>query len=316
MDKINKKEKKEFQSPKLKLKSIFAIYTLINRFFWKNVLGPGIVFIFPLFVVIISFVINLNNPDTYYYFASNNNLFVPIAAIPICLFTMPQLLVEIKKSILLKKIAQARISALKYTLIMGSYFAFLSFFSVFLVEIYWLMFMNVHVHQFFNIRDAGALVYSIVCLVFVSVSIGLIIGCTLKNTSPIPILGIAIIFVSFILSGVILSPAFLATVPFITYINLFSPLNYPLMLTNQIYYEFTTSTHNVFDITQSFNIIHSFEPYKNPSNFWQLLMDYLYPDERVAWYQIWDKILALFMPWVILLSFYGLSIKYFSWTSR
>lgn len=312
----NTKREKEFTSSKLRFKSVLAIYTLINRFFWKNILGPGVVFIFPFFVIVISYVINLHNTSTYTYFASNNNLFVPIAAIPICLFTMPQLLVEIKKSILLKKIAQVKISALKYSTIMGSYFALISFFSVILEEIYWLMFMNVHVAKYFNINEAGSIVYSVICLVIVSISVGLLIGCTLKNTSAIPILGIAIIFITFILSGVILSPKFLATVPFITYINLISPLNYPLMLTNQVYYQFTASTHNVFQVFEDYKIIQSYVPFPNPSNFWQIWMDYSNPDHLSIYYYVWEKFLALIMPWVITISFYAISIKYFSWTSR
>ena len=111
------------------------------------------------------------------------------------------------------------------------YFAFLATVSVLCCEIYFLMFLNVHVKNIFNIASGGSVFYSVFTLILVSTALGLLIGSTLKNSNPIAILGIAIIFVTFILSGVIVPAEYLAGVKVIAYINLFSPLNYPLTLT-------------------------------------------------------------------------------------
>ncbi|MBR4486020.1 hypothetical protein IKS57_01440 [bacterium] len=127
--------------------------------------------------------------------------------------------------------------------------------------------MNVHLYSYFNIKDGLSVFYSILVLLLVSTSFGLLIGCTLKNASPIPILGLAILFISFILSATIVTPSYLANVIAIKYINLFSPLNYPLTLINITYYNLTNSSHDIFDINSSFNIGEGYMPYKTPTNF-------------------------------------------------
>ncbi len=301
---------------KFRVRSIFAIYGLINNFFWKNKLGPIIVFIFPFLVVILCYIIDSSNDDTYHYFANNQTLIIPISATPISLFVMPLLLVEIKKSILLKKIAQARIKPIEYILVTGSYFAILSFVSVIIAETFWLIFMNVHLIKYFNINDASSVFYSILCLVITTNAFGLIIGCTLKTTNPIPILGIVIIFLSFILSGIIVPPSYLANTAAIKYINLFSPLNYPLMLINQTYTQLTPSNNCVFDITNSFELFTRKFAFNNPSNFWQFLIDYLKPVKSIVWYLPWQRITALIGPWIVVFFFNLISTKYFSWSSR
>ena len=299
-----------------KIKSIVAIYSLIDRFFWKNKLGPIIAFAFPFFVVVLTYIVDLSNADPYYFFASSNKLIVPISAIPLSIFTLPLLLVEIKRSILLKKIALASINSITYILIMGSFFLFLSTLSVILSEVYWMMFMNVHLHSYFNIKDGLSVFYSILVLLLVSTSLGLLIGCTLKNASPIPILGLAILFISFILSATIVSPSYLANVVAIKYINLFSPLNYPLTLINITYYNLTNSSHNIFDINNAFNIGEGYMPYKTPTNFWEFLIDYLGAEKTVLWYLPWQKILGLVMPWIIVIFFNLISVRFFTWSSR
>lgn len=316
MNLSSKKVNKVFKQEVSKAKSIIAIYCLIDRFFWKNKLGPIIAFAFPFFVVLLTYIVDLSNDDPYYFFASSNKLIVPISAIPLSIFTLPLLLVEIKRSILLKKIALARISAITYIVIMGSFFMFLSILSVILSEVYWMMFMNTHLYLYFNIKDGLSVFYSVLVLILVSVSMGLLIGCTLKNSSPIPILGLAILFISFILSATIVSPSYLANVVAIKYINLFSPLNYPLTLINITYYNLTNSYHNIFDISQTFNIGESFIPYKTPTNFWEFLIDYLGSAKTVQWYVEWQKILGLVMPWVIVGFFILISVRFFTWSSR
>ncbi|MBR4486021.1 hypothetical protein IKS57_01445 [bacterium] len=87
-------------------------------------------------MVVLTYIVDLSNADPYYFFASSNKLIVPISAIPLSIFTLPLLLVEIKRSILLKKIALASINSITYILIMGSYFLFLSTLSVILSEVY------------------------------------------------------------------------------------------------------------------------------------------------------------------------------------
>lgn len=311
-----KNVKQEFKSEITRLKSTKAILFLINTFFWKNKIGPIIVFLFPFCVVLLCYLIDIPTKQDYTAFASSNILFVPLSATPVPLFTAPLLLVEIKKSILLKKIGQAHIGAFYYMVIAGTYFALLSFLSVLLCEIYWLIFMNVHIVDYFNIQDAFSVFYAIVCLVLVSISLGLLIGTTLKNPSPIPMIGIAVLFISFILSGTIVPPGDLAKVQAIKYINLFSPLNYPLTLVNINYYYWTTSSHNIFMVTHHFLIYGSTYPFPHPKNFWEFLMDYLEPATYVSFYNPWQKILCLIFPWVIVLGFNLISWKCFSWSAR
>lgn len=299
------------------IRSINAIFSLINKYFWKNKLGPIIVFIFPFIMTIFLYLLSLNHKDQYYYFAQDNIFLISISCIPICIFTMPLLIVEIKKSILLKKIAQAHISISLYISIISVYFLFLSSLSLALTEVYWLSFMNVHITKFFNIKEGGDVFYSIFCLIIVSISLGIIIGSLSKNTTAIPMLGIAILLLTLVISG-ILSPTDVAGVWVLRYINLFSPLNYPLILVNEAFFVLTPSEKNIFSFIQPFYIYDGVKNFPEPKNFWQFLNNYFSAKEiaTILWFTKWQRLLAIFFPFLIFISFNLISIRFFSWSSR
>lgn len=299
------------------IRSINSIFSLINKYFWKNKLGPIIVFVFPLIMTIFLYLLSINHEDQYYYFAQDNIFLISISCIPICIFTMPLLIVEIKKSILLKKIAQAHISASLYISIISIYFLFLSSFSLMLTEVYWLCFMNTHIVKFFNIKEGGDVFYSFFCLIIVSISLGVLIGSLLKNTTAIPMLGIAILLITLVISG-ILSPTDVANVWVLRYINLFSPLNYPLILVNETFFVLTPSDKNIFSFVQPFYIYDGIKNFPEPKNFWQFLNNYFGEKEivKILWFTKWQRLLAIFFPFLIFIGFNLISIRFFSWSSR
>lgn len=303
-------------------KKIFALYKLVNLFFWKNKISIAIMLIFPLFFTIFLYLIGHNNSEPKYIWFGQDNIFIiAISAIPISLFSMPLLIIEMKNSILLIQIFEQKIKKITYLFVVWSFFFFVSLLSVLFGEICWLIFMNNEIGDIFNINDGFEIFFSFLTLLITTTSLGLLIGTLLRYVSTVQMLGISILLLTFLLSG-IFSATLTSNVLVIKYINLFSPLNYPLILINQTFFAHTyiSSTWNIFNLKQDF-ILSIDKLYLNssvPPNDKELLKKFLEPYEtqKIVWYYTWQKALALIMPFFISLSFFHISLIAFKWYKK
>ncbi|MDK2819854.1 MAG: hypothetical protein KFW07_03380, partial [Mycoplasmataceae bacterium] len=88
-----------------------AIIILISKFFWKSKTGPLTTILLPLTFMIIYKLIGGDDSTT---FVDALPAFICLSILPITLITLPQMLVEIKQSIVLRRISTSSITPIKY----------------------------------------------------------------------------------------------------------------------------------------------------------------------------------------------------------
>ncbi len=124
-------EQKEFLT-----KADKSLFSFIFKFFFKTKVGPIISQVFPIIFMIMYIIINaMKNADlspsqrSSAYFVSGFPTYIVLSIIPLSFITLPQTMVELKNSILLRKIKTSGFTKSRYlafTYIQYFFFALVS----------------------------------------------------------------------------------------------------------------------------------------------------------------------------------------------
>ncbi len=88
----------------------YSIIELVNKFFWKSKIGPIGSLVLPLaFMTIYKIMSYVNGLEDVDIFTSGLSTYLSLAIAPIALITLPQIMVELKNSIVLRKISISRV---------------------------------------------------------------------------------------------------------------------------------------------------------------------------------------------------------------
>lgn len=280
-----------------------AIVSLINKFFWKSKIGPVTTFALPLFFMIIY---NLISKDGKQTFVNALPAFISLSILPINLITLPQMLVEIKQSIVLRRISTSSVKPAKYNLLVSAWFFIACVLSTIIVFIIFLCFLNVDTHKFLFYINWGEVIYSLLMLYITSISVGILIASLSKKSSVAQMIGVGIMFITLILGGQFIPISVIGKVEAIKYISLLSPINYASSLLNTclINPEFSNNYNpgsgSIFSITDF------------------LMEAQGVPDEsnRITVVSSWQKVLNLIMPELIFIGFNFIAYKKFEWSTR
>ncbi|MGL4948599.1 MAG: ABC transporter permease [Mycoplasma sp.] len=293
--------------------SNIAIFELVYKFFVKSKIGIISFFAFPLLFMLMYFFIG--NEKGASFFSSGLPSFLSLGILSISLVILPQMLVEIKSSILLRKIAVSNISKLRYImLIFFGYIAILLLETLYVFILYF-MFLNTNASESVKGIKWGGLFYGLITLFFSSIAFGVLLGVVFNNSLSVQICGFGIFFASLLFSGQFVPIQVIGSVAAVQYISLFSPLSYSLGLLNTSLFQIETNGispeqldsfiqgTNIFNIEAKF-FIFSFPTATDPI-----------PKELII-YDSWHKVLNLIMPFVICGGMNWLSWSKFKWSNR
>ncbi|MEG2922458.1 MAG: ABC transporter permease [Malacoplasma sp.] len=214
-------------------KNNIAIFNLINKFFWKSKLALISMFGLPLLFIVIYYAVASSRGSSFKV-TDGFNLYIGFSVMPIALVSLPQLLVELKNSIILRRIAISNISPFRYNFLMSVYFFAMCVISTIFIFIAVSAFENVNMKTFLDSFDIPSYIYALINFYVVSISFGIILSSISKSSSWVQLVGLAIILFSLMLSGQFIPIHVISNIMPIKIISLFSPLDYALGLMNNV----------------------------------------------------------------------------------
>ncbi len=303
-----------------------AVIKLINKHFWKSKVGPISSLVLPLFLMIVYAIISTDNKSM---LASGLSSFFSFSILPVALITLPQMMVELKSSIILRKISVSKITASKFSTILLIYYLIAIIISNIIILTLYATFLNVDAPKYFSEINWGEFFYTLIVIYIISLSAGLLLGVLIKKISLVLLIGFIVMMVSVIFSGQFMPLIVLAKSEPIRYISLFSPISYALNFMNNVVVstnseyikiwellgyvpikEIPPAYEGIFDFKHSFNVYDIADiPVVNTGNY----------EKKIYWievYRPWQNILNFVMPYLFSMLFIFISIKKFNWTSR
>lgn len=321
-----------------KTKSSMAVFKLINKHFWKSKVGPISALAMPLFFMIVYKIIGAGRTDG--VFENGLASYLSFCILPICLISLPQIMVDLKVSIILRKISTSQVTALKFCFILLGYYLLTTVASVCIVIILFASFLNKNAPQFFNSIDWGQMIYALINIMITSLTFGLFMGVMIKKNNMVQIIGIIVLLISCAFSGQLIPLQVLATSDAMRYIPLFSPLSYGLsMMNNVLVKNNEVEAIKLAIINPAFAPDFSLEELKkyvamaNGNSIFDMNHSFVYLKVRftgtienndlkivqitpITFYEIWQKGLNIAMPIAITIALLTTSILKFNWTSR
>lgn len=312
-----------------------ATVGLINKHFWKSKVGPLSAISIPLFLMILHIVIARSDSSVTAneIFTSGLPSYLSFSILPLCMISLPQMMVEFKTSIILRKISTSRITATKFSFLILAYNFTATILSTIFIFLLYALFLNKDApDEFLNIRW-GSLISSLLAIYFSGLAIGLFLGTFINKNNLVPILGFILLLISITFAGQFIPINVIYRADAIRYLSLFSPatyslnqlnvvlldsnkdfiLNYPFInddLANKIQTIKDYNFNGLFDLKNDFKIF-NFSFALKENNFLTI-----YKISELIIYKNWQIVLNLIMPYVFGITFISLSIWKFKWTAR
>ena len=324
-----------------------SIFKLINTYFFKNKVGLLFSVLFPLFFMLVFFIVGsyaasgenkeIMGMDTknnnMAYFANGFPAFMTLTICPLSMLSLPTMNIEFRNSILLKKVKSSAVSKYEYNSIVFGYFMMMTFCATIITLTIYFLFLigNYDLIKNFN---WGTLIFGIFTLMIISITFAMFISTFIKSSFACQIINIGIVLISLALSGQFLPIYLVGRIDAIKYINLFSPLGYSqaainvgtmpafngldnngLLInssngifdwTSPFYYEYTMKVPNT-------NLPEQIQSFANLLSEPEIMIEQKIP---IRIYDVWQKVLDVFMPFILSGLFVFLSSYFFKWSNR
>lgn len=208
-----------------------ATLSLINKQFWKSKIGPICALSLPFFLMTIYRIIGKENIT---YFETGIAAYFSFSILPLCFISLPQMIVEFKTSIVMRKISQSNISPLKLCILILAYNLVAIILSTLIIILLYAIFLNVNAPAVFGRWNWAQLVYALFNVWISCLTFGLLIGVLVNRINLVQAIAFGIIIVSISLSGQFIPIHVLARSEALRYITLASPSSYGLNLLNVV----------------------------------------------------------------------------------
>ncbi|MGL4252004.1 MAG: ABC transporter permease [Metamycoplasmataceae bacterium] len=241
-----------------------------------------------------------NSNDSMGTFVQAFPSFITLSVLPVTLISLPQMLVEIKHSIILRKISTSAITPIKYNLIVSAWFFLMCCFSTIFIIVLFLAFLNTGISSELSHVNWGEFLIALLTLYLTSIATGIVLSSVSKKSSSVQLIGLSVMLLTITLAGYFIPISVIGGIDAIKYVSLFSPINYATSLLNNVLIEPVDGiSKSIFDF-KDFFIDNATRPGGEP-----LLI-----------ISGWQKPLNLIMPLVIFGGFNFVAYKKFSWSSR
>lgn len=216
-----------------------ATLSLINKHFWKSKIGPICALSLPFFLMTIYRILGKENISL---FEKGIAAYFSFSILPLCFISLPQMLVEFKTSIVMRKISQSNISPLKLSILILSYNLTAIIVSSLIIILLYATFLNTEAPAIFAKWNWAQLFYALFNVWISCLSYGLLIGVLVNRINLVQAIAFGIIIVSITLSGQFIPIQVLARSEALRYITLVSPSSYGLNLLNVVLTDDNKST--------------------------------------------------------------------------
>ncbi len=210
-----------------------AVISLINKHFWKSKIGPIAAIILPVILMLNFKLTGLDVASPEYaalYFASFLRSYLTLGVLPLTLITLPQVLCEFKRSIILRKISISSINKYKFCfMLMGYYLLALSCSSLIVITLY-AAFLASYAPRCFAEINWWQVIYALINLYGVALITGLFIGVVFNSAALAQLIGFMLFMYTMIITVQFTDLTFLGQSPSAKIFSLFSPLSYPIGL--------------------------------------------------------------------------------------
>ena len=224
--------------------------------------------------------------------------YISMCILPLTIISIPQIIVELKNSIILRKMKTSGITKLNFFIVIIILFSLISIVCVFITFIIFLMFLNTSISKI-NYINFGQLIYVVLSLIFSSVTLAFFMGAIFKNLLTIQIISFAVFLITISLAGQFIPIQVIGDTMAVKIISLLSPLNYATALLNNVLIPSSPSGGDIFNLSSNFTIFtFSSEP------------------KEMVIYTEWQKTLNIIMPYVSIISFSLIGLKLFNWYGR
>ena len=325
--KLFKKKKDVELTFKTSKTQVGAVLRLFNSYFIRSFIGPFFAFVFPLLI----YLILGSLMDKKLVFAGC----VAMAGMGIGTTNLPVAIVELKSSILLKRIGASPVKSRTFTLVIIFYYSI-----VITIATFWLMLWAVILDGGFSALESLGSVHGFFAFFYgstingiFSISLGFAISSVSKSVAAAQGFGMMIYFPFTFLSGMFISPDVIAGNDIMLFISRLIPARYTTMYLSESWYgdslKVTFENNNVVRETVEGNpfLIHDYslvtmEPLKIQevisSNFDSTVVGTKTIDsvENVIMYSKIDHIIAYVYPFVSLALITVVSTMKFKWTTR
>lgn len=208
-----------------------AVLDLINKHFWKSKIGPICALSLPFFLMLIYRILGKENLAL---FEKGLAAYFSFSILPLCFISLPQMIVEFKTSIIMRKIAQSNISSLKLSILILGYNLIAIIISSLIIILLYAIFLNIDAPKIFEKLNWGQMFYALFNIWISCLSFGLLIGVLVNRINLIQAIAFGIIIISITFSGQFIPINVLAKSEALRYITLLSPSSYGLNLLNVV----------------------------------------------------------------------------------
>ncbi|MGL5205660.1 MAG: ABC transporter permease [Metamycoplasmataceae bacterium] len=280
------------------LNAEMSIVILIHKFFWKSKVGPLTMFLLPTGFMLIYYVIGTSN-NSMAGFVQAFPSFIALSVLPITLISLPQMLVEIKHSIILRKISTSAITPIRYNLIVSAWFFIMCCFSTIFIIGLFLAFLNTKISSELGHINWGEFLIALLMLYITSIATGIVLSSVSKKSSSVQLIGLSFMMLTITLAGYFIPISVIGGIDAIKFVSLLSPINYSTSLLNNVLIEpINGVSRSIFEFKDFY------------------IENFTKPGEGLLIISAWQKPLNLLMPLVIFGGFNFVAYKKFSWSSR
>ncbi|MGL5246255.1 MAG: ABC transporter permease [Mycoplasmoidaceae bacterium] len=314
MKKINVNYKNEiFTKESLSRNRVLAQFLV--TYFFKSKLSPIISFLLPVLFMLMYYVLSMNDDGGIQLFFGSLAVYISFSILPVTLISLPQIVVELKNSIILRRIKNSGFTKNNFLLLIFLLYFFLALiFTLLIIGLFFIFLYTLNDPN--NIRkdliniDIGGFIYSIFFFIISSLSAGILLSSIIKNVSYSLLSGLIVIIVTTIFAGQFIPLQVIAGNEAFRYISLFSPLTYGASLFNTLLITPAQAgaagptidqMQNIFDFSSQFTVY----PIGPPGE-----------GELLVVYTSWQKALNVIMPIIVPICFSLLSAKFFKWFGR
>lgn len=288
---------------------MLAIFKMINKYFWRSWAGPISLFFIPLIFAGIYVAFGL---ETY---VENFPSFVVSGLSAINLIALPSLIVDLRRSLILKRIGSAKIKKDLFILLVFIIFFLLSLIVIiysFLIYAIAGLFLTNDMNVLFGNKDILTTFYALIQVFIVAFFFGITIGFFAKNPISASIIGFALIFFSLLTSGLFIPLPQLRENDAMRYISYIVPLDAPILMAKGAWGSYSKTLEGLNIITTYLN-----------TNMWDINTNFVVSSfggdegikEIIIFNQV-DKIISIISPFLITPILYTSTKFKFTWTER
>lgn len=205
-----------------------AIFKLINKYFISSIIGPIALFGMPFIFAILYYAIGTEQ------FSAAFPVIVSIGIVSVSLMVIPTLLIDLRKSLMLKRIGAAKVKPEGFITILSAYFTIIILISISYSFVLYAIFGTAAHHgdltKTFAQHDFGSSVYSCFILGLISIVISLLLGTLIKNAMVASTVAFIFIFLSLFTSGLMMPIGTLRQVLGLRILGYIIPLDWPLLM--------------------------------------------------------------------------------------